>query len=51
MAAADLVHQVEADYFLAGDLTPDQITEVRIYTHDAFLPCPSSALTAAGRCC
>ncbi len=34
-AAADLVHQVEADYVLAGDLTPDQITQVRrIDTND-----------------
>lgn len=29
MAAESLVHQVETDYFLAGDLSADQIKEVR----------------------
>ena len=28
MAADSLVHQVETDYFLAGDLSDDQIKEV-----------------------
>jgi len=28
MAAETLVHQVETDYYLAGDLTADQIKQV-----------------------